>query len=87
MKNIIYMIGTSVWTIFNFSLVVGIFLILLYVLTNIFSQSRMFSKCSSKIKKFFYKIIDFSYVWGPNLLIFYLIGRLLIRIINFLLSN
>ena len=86
MKSIIYIIGNSLWMIFNLSFVVGCVLLLLYVSSNAFSNSRSFAKSSPKIKRMIYSIIDFSHTWGPNILVFYLVGRILLRLLTFLLG-
>ena len=86
MKSIIYMIGNGLWTVFNLSFIVGCGLLILYVSANAFSNSRSFTMRSPKIKKIVYSIIDFSHTWGPNLLVFYFAGRMLIRLLTFLIN-
>ena len=86
MKSIIYMIGNGLWTVFNLSFIVGCGLLILYVSANAFSNSRSFTMRSPKIKRMTYSAIDFSHTWGPNLLVFYFAGRMLLRLLTFLMN-
>ena len=84
--NIINTIGNGLWVIFNLSFLVGCALLILYVSANAFSNSRSFTMKSPKIKRMTYSAIDFSHTWGPNLLVFYFAGRMLIRLLTFLMN-
>ena len=86
MKSIIYMVGNGVGIIFNLSFLVGCALLILYVSANAFSNSRSFTMKSPKIKRMTYSAIDFSHTWGPNLLVFYFAGRMLLRLLTFLMN-
>ena len=86
MKNIIFIIGNGLWTVFNLSFIVGCGILVLYVIANAFSNSRSFTMRSPRIKRMVYSTIDFSHTWGPNLLVFYFAGRMLIRLLTFLMN-
>jgi len=86
MKSIIYMIGNGLWAIFNLSFVVGCGILILYVIANAFSNSRKFATSSPRIKRMICSIIDFSHTWGPNLLVFYFAGRIILRLLTFLIA-
>lgn len=86
MNSIISMIGFGLGVILSLSFVIGCGLLVLYVSANAFSNSRSFTMRSPKIKRIIYSAIDFSHTWGPNLLVFFFAGRMLIRLLEFLMG-
>lgn len=84
MESIIYTVGNIVVFIFSASIVLGVLLLVVYILFNLIANARFYYKSPRIFRRVVDKIIDFTRVWGPNLIIFYLLGSLLIRLLNFL---
>lgn len=84
MNEIMSMLKGFIFFLCNLSFIFGIILILGYVIFNAYSNSRSFYKSSGFVKKWCHRIIDCCRVWGPNFIIFYIVGRLLVRLINFI---
>lgn len=84
MREIIYTIGSIIIFIFQAALIVGMLFILIYAIFNTLANARFFQKFPCFMRQFVFYSIDFTRVWGPNLLIFYIFGRLLLSILNFL---
>ncbi len=84
MNGMINNIGGFVFLLFDLSMAVGALLVILYVIFNAYVNSRSFYKAPSFIKNISLWLVDFTYIWGPKLLIFYFLGRFVVSILNFI---
>ncbi len=60
----------------------GVLLILIYVILNALANSGAFRKAGKGVKKAVFGVIDFSRVWGPNCLMVFILGRLVLMLLR-----
>ncbi|MGL4366774.1 MAG: hypothetical protein ACRCTQ_00605 [Brevinemataceae bacterium] len=87
MNIILYTMKTLVFGIFQYSIVVGLLLILSYVLLNAFMGLRVFHTCPVSIRRVIISTMEFSEKWGVACIIFFILGRLVIQVALFLIGR